>query len=143
LNISSIPLTQGKFAWVDDEDLDKVSSVNWHYDGRYAANKTRQRKLYMHHLIISKPGKGYVVDHINRNPLDNRRANLRIITRRENQYNSGLWRHNKSGHKGVSWSEERQKWVAAMGRKGLRKRFNTFEEAVKARKEAENERVHY
>jgi hypothetical protein len=120
-----------------------VAKHIWHIDDLgYARCKNRKVSFRLHTLIAGKPEKGMVIDHINQNRLDNRKANLRIITRRENQYNSGLWRHNTSGHKGVSWSEERQRWVATMGRKGLRKRFNTLEEAITARKEAEYERIH-
>jgi hypothetical protein len=42
------------------------------------------------------------IDHINRNKLDNRIANLRIVTNQQNQENVGLWAHNTTGYRGVS-----------------------------------------
>jgi len=56
---------------------------------RWNINK-RTIKLYLHHAVIGKPPKGYVVDHINRNPLDNRRENLRFVTVAENAWNQDL-----------------------------------------------------
>ena len=55
---------------------------------------------------------GSVVDHINRNPLDNRKANLRICNQSVNIYNSKLFSTNKSGFRGVYFSKECHKWVA-------------------------------
>ena len=53
------------------------------------------------HRQILVPGYGQEVDHINRNPLDNRRANLRLCARSENAHNQGKHRDNTSGYKGV------------------------------------------
>lgn len=52
------------------------------------------------------------VDHENRDPLDNRWANLREATRSQNNFNVGLKRHNTSGIKGVSWDKSRLRWKA-------------------------------
>lgn len=55
-------------------------------------------------------------------------------------FNQGIRKNNKSGRSGVSWSEERQKWCAFIcieGKNTPLGRFNTFEEAVKAREDAE------
>lgn len=50
------------------------------------------------------------IDHINRIKDDNRIANLREASHAENAQNKGLFRNNKSGHKGVSWNTKEQKW---------------------------------
>jgi len=60
---------------------------------RYVATKIwngkKQLTCYLHSLIINKPGKtNLVVDHMNRNTLDNRRENLRLVSRRVNVLNS-------------------------------------------------------
>lgn len=52
------------------------------------------------------------VDHKNRDPLDNRWANLREATRSQNNANTGLKRHNTSGFKGVDWHKARGLWRA-------------------------------
>ena len=82
-------------------------------------------KLYLHHLIIGKPQKGKVVDHINhddiRTGLDNRKDNLREVTVAQNQQNSRSNKNSTSDYKGVSWSEERKRWLAQIRpeRKGI------------------------
>lgn len=48
-----------------------------------------------------------VTDHINQNPLDNRKANLRIVTNSKNLFNRGKNTNNTSGFKGVSWDKTR------------------------------------
>lgn len=52
------------------------------------------------------------IDHKNRDRADNRKVNLRLTTRSENNHNSGLSRRNTSGHKGVCWDKARQQWIA-------------------------------
>ena len=82
----------------------------------------------------------YVVDHVNRHRSDNRWVNLRLATRSQNQCNMSTPRTNTSGYKGVSWSSSRNKWVAHIGYNRKVKnlgRFDSFEDAVKARDSAE------
>ena len=61
------------------------------------------------------------VDHINRNPADNRISNLRLATPSENAQNSGVRRDNKSGVRGVSWYSQTQKWMAKITVNGKQK----------------------
>lgn len=78
------------------------------------------------------------IDHINRNPLDNRITNLRKVDRSGNLHNRGLLRTNRSGVTGVCYDNERGKWLAHFRKKHLG-RYNTLEEAVAARKQAETD----
>jgi hypothetical protein len=87
-----IPLTQGKFALVDDSDYAWLSQWKWHAhkdkNGRlwYAERIDRTRKpkiVKMHREILGTP-KGLVVDHRNCNGLDNRRVNIHSCTAAEN-----------------------------------------------------------
>lgn len=65
------------------------------------------------HRWLMEPPTDLVVDHINHDGLDNRRANLRIVTQRINLLNpSGLRRTNTSGYCGVSWNKRSRKWQA-------------------------------
>lgn len=90
-----IPLSKGKEAIVDDEDYAWISEKNWHANpvGRnkeyfYAYRNAYHRSpMAMHRDIMGDP-KGMIVDHINGNTLDNRRANLRLCTKSENKRNS-------------------------------------------------------
>ena len=65
----------------------------------------------MHWVVIGKPKKGFVTDHINGDGLDNRRGNLRICTQVENRSNSTRNKNNTSGYKGVMWRKKARKWV--------------------------------
>lgn len=59
------------------------------------------------------PDHGFVIDHINRDKLDNRRSNLRIATKAQNRSNSTIVL-SKTGYKGVHWAKHASKWVAAI-----------------------------
>jgi hypothetical protein len=99
MTIVEIPLSRGYVALIDAEDLHLVDGKTWHafmnHDrGVYAATNNKvsvsPRKystVFMHRLIVGAT-KEQVVDHINRNPLDNRRCNLRVATRSTNAANS-------------------------------------------------------
>ncbi|WP_421355300.1 HNH endonuclease [Pseudocitrobacter faecalis] len=76
------------------------------------------------------------IDHINHIRSDNRISNLRIASRKENQRNQSLHRNNKSGHNGVHWRNDCQKWRAMIMVNGKSKHlgyFSNIEDAVKAR----------
>lgn len=54
------------------------------------------------HILINETPLGYETDHINRNPLDNRRKNLRVATNQQNKFNKSKLKNNTSGYKGVT-----------------------------------------
>lgn len=97
--MKKIPLTQSKFALVDDADHDWLSQWKWCYHGGGYALRSRDGKL-MHRLILDAH-KGQQVDHANRNGLDNRRENLRFCDHSQNAANSRLATSNTSGYRGV------------------------------------------
>ena len=84
---------------IDKDDYYKVKDRAWHFaSGHYIANTyyeettRRKRELYLHNLVMNRldhPGKGATetVDHINRNGLDNRKENLRIISQSNQNIN--------------------------------------------------------
>lgn len=79
------------------------------------------------------------VDHINTDGTDNRLANLRLATTRQNGCNRGLRSDNKSGFKGITWAERSQKWLVHIGHNGKILHlglFATIEEAKAVRDEA-------
>lgn len=110
--MKEIPLTQGKVAIIDDADYEAVSKYIWYADIRtkkraencYARTGRNSHTIMMHRLITGAP-KGMDVDHINRNGLDNRRSNLRVCSRSNNNANTGPQRNNKFGYKGV-WAKK-------------------------------------
>lgn len=71
---------------------------------------TKDRGDYLHHMIIGKPQKGKAVDHINRDRLDNRKENLRIVDYFQNAQNISIQKNNTSGYRGV-WKKG-NRWQA-------------------------------
>lgn len=115
-NIIQIELTQGKYAIVDKEDFERVSSIKWCFNksGYAIAHKKGSGKkgqnISMHRFIMNTP-KGMDTDHINGNGLDNRKENLRICTHQENIQNQQIQNINKSSiYKGVSFRKDIKKW---------------------------------
>lgn len=80
-----IALGDGRYAAIDEEDYFLASKIVWHFDGVYARSNAVGR---MHEFLMGKQP-GFMVDHKNRNQLDNRRSNLRWATRAQNMANVG------------------------------------------------------
>lgn len=136
-----IVLRNGQCAFVDQEDFDELNQWSWGctstgYAWRRVGNPAKA--MYMHNVVNQTP-EGFLADHINRNRLDNRRSNLRSVTRAENQVNRGTFRNNTSGTKGVHFEKSSGRWVAHIGYNNrLIKlgRFPTKAQATKARQKA-------
>lgn len=125
----------------DLEDWEKYSFMCWcrhnkGYAQSYIKENGKWKLVLFHHLLIDCP-RGMHRDHINRNKLDNRKCNLRILTPRENTaMNIGLNKNNKSGHRGVYFDTKRKMWFADIkcaGKTHKSKRFNSIEDAIQAR----------
>lgn len=149
--MKKIPLSRGLFALVDDADFEWLNGWKW-----TATNgSSRSKRIYayrpiriggkhvsnimMHQQILDTP-KGFDTDHKNRDGLDNRRENIRVVSRTQNNYNLGLKKNNTSGYRGISWSKHDKRWRAYIGGSKTREElghYKTIEEAVIARKEAE------
>lgn len=79
--------------------------------GVYDPTDQRQHKVYLHHFVLPKiPGK--VIDHINQNTLDNRRCNLRNVSRTINGINAKLRQSNTTGYAGLTRITTRPAWNA-------------------------------
>lgn len=112
--MKEIVLTQNKVAVVSDQDFEWLNRWKWQYGSDGYARRTalaggKQILLAMHRQITGCP-KGLEVDHINRVRLDNRRENLRIVTRKQNSHNLGIRKNNTSGVAGVYWDKRKNKW---------------------------------
>jgi hypothetical protein len=97
---------EGNPVIVDDDDFDRLSAFKWHtIKNGYAAvyMKEIQRRALMHRVIMGVEQKrGFFVDHVNGNRLDNRKENLRVATSQQNNRNRRVCR-NKHGVKGVGY----------------------------------------
>jgi hypothetical protein len=112
----TVPLTRGLVALVDEGDYAHViAGGSWSADrdhrtfyARRTDSVRRSRKIAMHTFLTGWP----LVDHINGDGLDNRRANLRPATDLQNRGNRRLSAHNTSGFKGVTWLQRERLWLA-------------------------------
>ena len=94
--MKKIELTKGQYALIDDEDYQRVSKYKWYagycqdtkgyYARRTALDGNRKYPILLHRFLMNPPA-DMQVDHINHDTLDNRKSNLRICTRSENQRN--------------------------------------------------------
>lgn len=126
-----IQLTQGVVAIVDAADFERLVAFKWHVTPRsrkVQAQYARRRDpltgkhIWMHREVIGAPV-GVVVDHINRNSLDNRRQNLRLCTARENGINrtsSGRAGHGFRGVKRVNEPGHSVRYAAMITSRGKR-----------------------
>jgi hypothetical protein len=117
--MKEIRLTHGQVMLVDDADFQWLNQWKWRavFNSKtYYAERTlplvgkKQVNVYAHNQISGIKA----VDHRDGNGLNNQRFNLRPASPSQNHANAGLWRHNTSGFKGVSWHKRRQKWMAAI-----------------------------
>lgn len=104
--------TKGEEIFVSDEDYPLLSRHKWNVNMHgYARTSIGNVSVLMHKLIQPTPP-GYVVDHINRNKLDNRRENLRVLHHSQNDFNQGKPRNNTSGYIGVMYRKDRGNYYA-------------------------------
>ena len=123
----------------DLEDYDKIKDFTWyvsekhkrHYGYKRAEARISSGKLErMHNLILNSKN----IDHINNNPLDNRKSNLRHSIDGDydrNPLNTRIPKSNTSGHKGVSYYKSRNCWRGYVTYKSKQyvKCFKSFEDA--------------
>jgi len=138
--MKKIKLTQGKVALVDDKDFERVNKKRWQAQQKPATyyvigqtsklSKGGQKTIYLHREIIGKPPKGMEVDHINGDGLDNRRENLRFVTRRQNMQNKQTIRSSK--YPGVSWHQGTQKWQSRIHVGGKQTHLGVFTDEKEA-----------
>jgi hypothetical protein len=130
--VREIKLNRGFVALVDAADFDKVNEFRWTvlqranddvtYARRSVGGRGQQKSVRMHRFILELKSSDPFVDHIDRNGLNNTRANLRLCTNRENLGNMRK-RVGSSQYKGVRWHTHTRKWEARIrtpeGRKCL------------------------
>lgn len=130
-----IPLTQGMFALVDDDDFANVASYSWSIKpdrwNVYASSWVDGRTVTMHRLIMGAR-KGEVIDHVNGLGLDNRRANLRSAGSTGNARNARRRKDNTSGFKGVCYDPKRNCYIVGIGVNGRRRHVGRFVDVVDA-----------
>jgi hypothetical protein len=152
-----IPLTQGRYAIVDPADFPHLNRYKWRLcrtkgkNTLYAERSIRlpngkYSRILMHRELIRTQNSklkaqnyhrclsdGYVIDHINGDGLDNRRANLRLATVAQNAWNSKK-RNPRSGYKGIWFAGDKGLWRAAIVCHGRRIHLGYFKDKIAAAK---------
>lgn len=131
--MKELRITNG-VAIVDDDDYEWLKKHSW------TRVKNGYVKLVIHagltamamHRAIIKAKNGEIVDHINGDPLDNRKSNLRICTNQQNLFNRGKQKNNTTGYKGVSFSNGKFRSKTVLN--GKSKHLGSFDNAVDAAK---------
>ncbi len=130
-------------AIIDKEDILKIAKYKWHLDGR---GYVKSEKIGSIHRYLLNATKEQMIDHRNRNKLDNRKRNLRFCSKSQNNINTKLYKNNTYGVKGICRHHKinGKKWQAKINiNKKVRSLgyFDTKEEAITARITAEKQ--HY
>lgn len=124
---------------IDYDDFDKFNKYNWflvkkniyYYVATDIPFNGKYKRKYLHQIVYGEK-KGFVIDHINRNPLDNRKDNLRFVDKSVNGFNSKIRIDNISGFRNISFDKTRNKWVVRRVINGKYKflgRYNNLEDA--------------
>jgi hypothetical protein len=143
--MKTIPLTKGYSAIVDEEDYERVAAHKWcaavehRADGSERVYVQRSARKHgrgqvtekLHRFIINAPD-GLQVDHINGNPLDNRRENMRLCTTSENTRNQRAGMGGISAFKGVCYHKASAKWLAYIKVNAKQKHLGQFADETDA-----------
>lgn len=136
--------SKGEEFYFDLEDYHLLENNCWccNNDGYLIATERGNRKkfIYLSRVIMKVLDSDFDVDHINHNVKDNRKSNLRIVTRTQNNMNRSLQSNNTSGTTGVCFDKRLNKWHSRINVEGKQINlgfFSDYDEAVRIRKQAE------
>jgi hypothetical protein len=122
----------------DKEDYSLVSKSSWCLSNGYLVANINHKSIKLHRFILNAEN-GSVVDHINHNPLDNRKSNLRITTHKNNSRNTSVSKSSKIKHLGISTtpSGKYRARIMVEGKEIRLGHYQSLADAIHARKEAE------
>jgi hypothetical protein len=128
---------------IDACDMERVQVYRWYItsDG-YMETGIDKKNVRLHRFLLNVTDRKQCVDHINGQKLDNRKANLRLCTQRQNCQNRQTRCNSSSFYKGVSWDRSNNKWRARIYISGNPKFLGNFtdnEEAARAYDKAARE----
>lgn len=126
-----LPLIGGGEALIDEEDYELVKGYKWNrrkdnYVYCSPPQPDGSRKTIYLHRVIMQPPPVFDIDHIDHNPLNNTRANLRIVPHHVNLRNRLLQSNNTSGYKGVTWDARHNAWLSQAKYFGRHFNFGLF-----------------
>lgn len=144
-NIVKMYDSNDKVFLIDLEDLQKTLKYCWKLNSRgYVVSATRadegKKGLRLHRYLMNCVDTKLVVDHINHNPSDNRKSNLRVCTQQQNMFNQKPNTRNKSGVKGVRFIKSCKRWEVRFtynGKERVIGYFDNIADAIALRKQYE------
>lgn len=121
--------SQNKVAYVDLEDWEILKHDQWSWRGGYFRHQYKSKGESLHRAVWRLTGKNppRVIDHIDGNPLNNRRSNLRAATPTLNNQNRKISKTNTSGNTGVSWCAVQLKWYSCASAGGRSKNLGYYD----------------
>ena len=128
------------FFLCDPDDWERLKNYCWSKNNRgYAEARVNSKTTLFHHLVLNKCPEKLVRDHINRNKLDNRKKNLRIVTYSENVRNS--LHKNKYGYRGISRIKSGNNYYYQVyeGKEKKTRYFKELEDAIEYSKKVHGE----
>jgi hypothetical protein len=147
--MKKIELTQGQVALVDDCDYEYLMQwrwcASWMGKGfrvlRGVKKDGKHKTTYIHTVIAERKGIDTTqIDHIDHNPLNNQRPNLRAATVSQNGHNRGANKNSRTGVKGVSFHKAKGKYEARIGFKGKHLYLGLFDTVEEAKKVVQKKR---
>ena len=136
--MKQIELTQGLFALVNEEDFEYLNKEKWcamnlkKADKIYAVRRHKNKIVYMHRVILN-PEKGMVIDHIDRNGLNNTRDNIRACTPSQNQANRRVW-IKKTSSRFLGVIKHQNGWLSSITKNRIRMTIGCFKDEIEAAK---------
>lgn len=139
MEIEILHCNSGKSVLVDSDIYNELAKHKWFitklgYACRRKMVNGERYMIYLHRVVANTPD-DKETDHINRNKLDNRRSNLRVCNRTQNNHNKDTW--GKSGYKNIYWNNLNNNWrvkICTNGKQNVyQASFNNLEDAITAR----------
>lgn len=115
--------------YIDKEDFNLLSQYSWYITSNgYVATNIKRKRIYMHRLIMNAT-EGNIIDHTNHNKLDNRKNNLRLCTKSDNNRNRKhyIYQNKSSKYKGVSFCKREKRWYASIHINNIKKHIGIFD----------------
>lgn len=134
-----------RLGWMDEEDIDKAKDWNFRLtDKGYVYCWRGGKQVMLHRIILDlEKGDGKQVDHINRDPSDNRKANLRLCSQSQNMLNRGKWKGTSSKFIGVGWNKGARKWLVHVCIDGKQKHCGLYSDELQAARVSDAARRYY
>lgn len=128
----------GQEIMVDDDDYEWLNQFKWQvFNNGYAVRNfggKLRKKQSMHRMILGLTDRSLMVDHKDRNKLNNCRSNLRVASALENGRNKTHLLSGTSKYRGVSWYKRDQKWIVHIRVNKRNKHLGIFTDEIEAAK---------